>query len=112
VVKRRRHTEARASDDKVASIKQGPRHLDCFFNETPSLSDEILKAKNRVYAMEHLKMARRAWRNHLPQDFLRHWKAGCSYRKRFRFHPEYLIQAAISSVRGPSKRWAGVKKNL
>ncbi len=98
VAKYRRHTGIRARDQKTRILEQGTRHIDYFFQETRSLPPAISKVKNRVYAQEHLLLSKIAWRSHLPEEYLCHWRAAGSYQKRFFIHPKCFIRAIVSSV--------------
>ena len=92
----RRHKEGRASEDKKAKLKQGTKYLDYFFREAGELPDEILKAKNRIYARAHLKLLKIARRESLLGEYLYHWKKACFYYRLFFLHPKYLIRNIFS----------------
>ena len=96
VIRYRRHTASRARDDTKMALKQGVKHLDYFFRETKGINHSVQKAKNRVYAKEHLQLAKIAWRNHLSTIFLYHWREACSYRRTLFLYPKYLLKAIFS----------------
>jgi glycosyltransferase involved in cell wall biosynthesis len=96
VVRYRRHTASRARNDTKMILYQGTKHLDYFFRETREISQSIRKVKNRVYAKEHLQLAKVAWRNDLSKTFLYHWREAYSYRKIFFLYPKYLLRAVFS----------------
>lgn len=99
VVKYRRHRGDRARDNTDSIIEQGTRHLDRFFECHPPADQIQMKRRSNAYAAEHLQIGKIAWRSGLAGDYLTHWKALCTARKRYLFHPKYLLRALICKIR-------------
>lgn len=95
ISKYRRHSGPRARDNHEKILEQGTRHLDYFFAGNLRLPFEAEILKRRVYANEHISLARTAWRLDLPNLYLTHWKAAYSYQKRFFFHPKHFFRAML-----------------
>ncbi len=98
IAKYRRHTGMRARDYKMSMLGQGTRHIDYFFQDTPAISPAISRAKNKLYAKEHLLLSKTAWRVGLREQCLYHWKAAYSYRKSILLYPKYLARALVCFV--------------
>ncbi|MBL0716453.1 MAG: glycosyltransferase family 2 protein [Desulfosarcina sp.] len=96
ISKFRRHAGVRVRNNYQKVLNQGIAHLDYFFKETGDLEPGILKIKNKIYAIEHLKMAKMAWRASLPTEYLFHWKKVLAYNKVYLLHPKYTARALIS----------------
>jgi glycosyltransferase involved in cell wall biosynthesis len=96
VVRYRRHSANRARNDTKMKFHQGTKHLDYFFRETRGINHSTQRIKNRVYAKEHVQLAKVAWRNDLYKIFLYHWRQAYSYRKIFMLNPKYLLRALFS----------------
>jgi len=99
VVKYRRHRGDRARDNTFSIIEQGTKHLDQFFACHPSADRIQMKRRSAAYAAEHLQIGKFAWRSGLAEDYLIHWKALCTTRKRYLFHPKYLYRALICKIK-------------
>ncbi|MCD6274204.1 MAG: glycosyltransferase family 2 protein [Deltaproteobacteria bacterium] len=95
----RRHAGVRVRNNYQKVLNQGIAHLDYFFKETGDLEPGVLKIKNKIYAIEHLKMAKMAWRASLPEEYLSHWKKILSYNKFYLLHPKYAVRALISALK-------------
>ncbi len=98
----RRHGGVRARNDQRGILLQGTRHLDYYFDTHGTSAENAPVPNSDIYAKEHLSLAKLAWRCHLPEDYLTHWRAACSLRARTRFYPKYLFRAMISALKRPS----------
>lgn len=95
----RRHTGDRARHNYPKILKANIVHLDYFFKKSSNLKPEILALKNKLYASEHLRMAKIGWRISQPKDYLFHWQKMLHYRPTSIFHPKYTIRALLSALR-------------
>lgn len=98
ISKFRRHEGDRARHNFAKILKPDILHLDYFFAQATNLKPEILELKNKLYANEHLRMAKIAWRGSMPKEYLFHWRKAISYQKRYCLHPKFLARALISSL--------------
>jgi len=99
ISKFRRHAGTRVRNNYQKVLNQKTAHLDYFFKESAALEPGVLKLKNKIYAIEHLKMAKMAWRASLPEEYLFHWKKILFYNKFYLLHPKYAARALISAFK-------------
>ncbi len=95
----RRHPGVRVRNNYQKVLKQEIVHLDYFFQKNAALEPEILKLKNKIYAIEHLRMAKIAWRASLHEEYLFHWKKILFYNKFYLLRPKYAVRALISALK-------------
>lgn len=99
ISKFRRHTGDRARHNYLKILKPEIIHLDYFFEKNKTLEPEILRLKNKLYANEHLRMSKIAWRASLPKEYVFHWKKVLTYKPSYLFHPKYAFRAVLSALR-------------
>ena len=99
ISKFRRHAGVRVRNNYQKVLHQNIVHLDYFFQKSAALEPGVLKLKNKVYAIEHLRMAKMAWRASLPEEYLFHWKKILSYNKFYLLYPKYAVRALISALK-------------
>ena len=96
ISKFRRHAGVRVRNNYQKVLNQNIVHLDYFFKKSVDLEAGVLKLKNKIYASEHLRMAKMAWRASLPEEYLFHWKKVLAYNKVYLLNPKYAARALIS----------------
>ncbi len=99
ISKFRRHKGDRARNNYAKILKPEIIHLDYFFAQNKNLDPEILELKDKLYANEHLRMAKIGWRGGMPKEYLFHWRRVMSYKKQIGLHPKYLLRALVSQLR-------------
>jgi len=95
----RRHAGVRVRNNYQKVLNQTIVHLDYFFQKSAALEPGVLKLKNKIYAIEHLRMAKIAWRASLPEEYIFHWKKILSYNKFYLLRLKYAVRALISAFK-------------
>jgi glycosyltransferase involved in cell wall biosynthesis len=100
LVRYRRHEGLRARQNPLPTLKQGTRHLDYFFAETPApLPSAVMKSRAKLYGLLHIDLFKTAWRNQLWHETVIHFRAAGWHQKRYYFYPKYLVRAIISLLK-------------
>lgn len=99
VARHRRHPGVRARDDARRLLAQGTRHLNLFFQAMEEERPDLMAFQDRVFAREHLHLAKAAWRSGLPSEYLHHWRTAILGNRWLRYHPKYLLRAAAAILR-------------
>ena len=98
VVKYRRHAGPRARKRADKILAQGTKHLDYFFSAVAPARPEITRHKNKLYGLEHISLAKVAWKSALWEEYLYHWKKAHSCRPMLLLNPKFLMRAFLSSI--------------
>lgn len=99
VVKYRRHDGHRARRNSEKELKQGTKHLDYFFCETPSLPLGLKKLLPTLYSIENIHLFKIACNDHKWNYAINSWNSALKYRKRYALHPKILLRVIIALCR-------------